>query len=93
MSANAEVGQKLRAGRPAGGYIANPMTINGHPRITFDPAICGGRPTVAGTRVRVSDVLEILAGGANDAEILKDFPYLSLEDIRACSIHATQSPN
>lgn len=87
MSANAEASQKLRAGRVAGGYT-HAMTINGHPRIAFDPAICGGRPTVAGTRVRVSDVLEMLAGGANEAEILKDFPYLSIEDIRACLAYA-----
>jgi len=60
------------------------MTVNGHPRIAFDPTICGGRPTVAGTRVRVSDVLEMLAGGAGEAEILADFPYLGVEDIRAC---------
>ena len=60
------------------------MTLPGHPRIAVDPAVCGGRPTVAGTRVRVSDVLEMLAGGAAEAEILADFPYLRLEDIRAC---------
>jgi uncharacterized protein (DUF433 family) len=38
------------------------MTLPGHPRIAVDPAICGGRPTVAGTRVRVSDVLEMVGG-------------------------------
>jgi uncharacterized protein (DUF433 family) len=60
------------------------MTLAGHPRISIDPAICGGRPTVGGTRVRVTDVLEMLAGGATEAEIVADFPYLSVEDIRAC---------
>lgn len=64
------------------------MTIDGHPRIAFDPAVCGGRPTVAGTRVRVTDVLEMLAGGASEAEIVRDFPYLSVEDIRACLAYA-----
>lgn len=64
------------------------MTVNGHPRIAFDPEICGGRPTVAGTRVRVTDVLEMLAGGASEAEIVEDFPYLSIEDIRACLTYA-----
>jgi uncharacterized protein (DUF433 family) len=88
MSANAEARQKLRAGEPTGSYITLRMTINGHPRIAFDPTICGGRPTVAGTRVRVSDVLEMLAGGANEAEILEDFPYLTLDDIRACLAYA-----
>ena len=64
------------------------MTLAGHPRIAVDAAVCGGRPTVAGTRVRVSDVLEMLAGGATEAEIVKDFPYLSVEDIRACLAYA-----
>ena len=60
------------------------MTLPGHPRISVDPGICGGRPTVAGTRVRVSDVLEMLGGGASTDEILSDFPYLAIEDIHAC---------
>jgi uncharacterized protein (DUF433 family) len=53
-------------------------------RITFDPEQCGGRPCIRGMRIRVKDVLEMLAGGASEAEILKDFPYLEAEDIRAC---------
>ena len=65
------------------------MTAGGHPRIVSDPRICGGRPTVAGTRVRVSDVLEMLASGVSEAEIVADFPYLSVEDIRACLIYGT----
>ncbi|XHS00450.1 hypothetical protein ACFB49_20480 [Sphingomonas sp. DBB INV C78] len=68
-----------------------PMQIAGHPRIAIDPAICGGRPIVAGTRVRVTDVLEMLAGGANEAEIVEDFPYLSPEDVRACIGYAAQA--
>ena len=64
------------------------MTLPGHPRIAVDPAICGGRPTVAGTRVRVSDVLEMLAAGTGEAEIVADFPYLAVEDIRACLAYA-----
>lgn len=60
------------------------MTLPGHPRISVDPAVCGGRPTVAGTRMRVTDILEMLAAGAGEAEILADFPYISREDIRAC---------
>ncbi len=53
-------------------------------RITFDPEQCGGRPCVRGMRIRVKDVLEMLAGGATEEEILADFPYLESEDIRAC---------
>jgi uncharacterized protein (DUF433 family) len=67
------------------------MTLPNHPRIAVDPAICGGRPTVAGTRVRVSDVLEMLAGGASEAEIVADFPYLSVAGIRACLAFAADS--
>ncbi|WEJ98001.1 MAG: DUF433 domain-containing protein [Candidatus Sphingomonas phytovorans] len=64
------------------------MTLSGFPRIAVDPAICGGRPVVAGTRVRVTDILEMLAGGASAAEIAADFPYLSVEDVRAALSYA-----
>lgn len=43
---------------------------------------------MTGTRVRVTDVLEMLAGGASEAEIIRDFPYLAVEDIRACLAYA-----
>ncbi len=52
-------------------------------RITVDPAICGGRPCIRGLRVRVTDVLELLASGASREEILEDYPYLEAEDIQA----------
>lgn len=64
------------------------MTLSGFPRISIDHAVCGGRPTVAGTRVRVSDVLEMLASGANEAEIVADYPYIAAADIRACLAYA-----
>ena len=64
------------------------MQLAGYPRIAVDPAICGGRPIVSGTRVRVSDILEMLAGGADEAEILADFPYVKAEDVRACLAYA-----
>ncbi|NJK91235.1 MAG: DUF433 domain-containing protein [Blastochloris sp.] len=53
-------------------------------RITFDPEQCGGRPCIRSMRIRVKDVLEMLAAGASEAEILEDFPYLEAQDIRAC---------
>jgi uncharacterized protein (DUF433 family) len=53
-------------------------------RITFDPAQCGGRPCIRGMRIRVKDVLELLAAGVAEKEILTDYPYLEEEDIRAC---------
>ena len=52
-------------------------------RITVDSEICGGRPCIRGLRVRVKDILEMLAGGSTRAEILADFPYLEDEDITA----------
>ena len=67
------------------------MTITGHPRIAINPEVCGGRPTVAGTRMRVSDVLEMLAGGASAAEIAADFPYVDEEDVRAVLAYAAAS--
>jgi uncharacterized protein (DUF433 family) len=61
------------------------------PRIALDPAVCGGRPIVAGTRMRVTDVLEMLANGASEADILADFPYLSREDVRAVLAYAANA--
>ena len=59
-------------------------------RITFDPGQCGGRPCIRHYRIRVKDVLDMLAGGATETEILADFPFLELEDIRACFEYAAQ---
>ena len=53
-------------------------------RITFDPNQCGGRPCIRGMRIRVKDVLELLAAGETEGSILADYPYLEVEDIRAC---------
>ena len=52
-------------------------------RITVDPLVCGGRPTLRGMRIRVKDVLDLLAAGADRAEILADYPYLEADDITA----------
>ncbi len=62
-------------------------------RITFNPEQCGGRPCIRGMRIRVNDVLEMLAGGAGEQEILQDFPYLEAEDIRACLEYAAAQVN
>ena len=45
-------------------------------RITVDPDVCGGRPCIRGLRIRVKDVLDLLAAGATREEILADYPYL-----------------
>jgi uncharacterized protein (DUF433 family) len=64
------------------------MRLPGYPRIAIDAAVCGGRPVIAGTRVRVTDVLEMLAGGVGTAEILEDFPYLVEADVLAALAYA-----
>ena len=53
-------------------------------RITIDPAKRGGKPCVRGLRITVYDVLEYLASGMSEGEILRDFPDLTQDDIRAC---------
>lgn len=57
-------------------------------RITIDPEVVHGRPAVRGTRMRVADVLSLLASGASEAEILEDYPYLIADDIKACLAYA-----
>jgi uncharacterized protein (DUF433 family) len=57
-------------------------------RITVEPGKMGGRPCIRGMRIRVMDVLEMLAGGATEVEILEDFPCLELKDIRAALTYA-----
>ena len=47
------------------------------------PDVCGGRPCIRGLRIRVKDVLDLLAAGATREEILADYPYLEAEDITA----------
>jgi uncharacterized protein (DUF433 family) len=53
-------------------------------RITINPDQCGGLPCIRGQRIRVKDVLDLLAAGASESEVLGDYPYLESEDIRAC---------
>ena len=62
-------------------------------RIAADPAICGGRPCVKGTRMRVSDILDMLASGTTDEEILQDYPYLDADDIAAARVHSIRFPS
>ena len=52
--------------------------------ITIEPGKRGGQPCIRGMRITVDDVLEYLASGMSEDEILSDFPYLTREDIRAC---------
>jgi uncharacterized protein (DUF433 family) len=52
-------------------------------RITMHPDVCSGRPCIRGLRIRVKDVLDLLAPGATREEIMADYPYLEGEDIAA----------
>jgi uncharacterized protein (DUF433 family) len=53
-------------------------------RITVDPARCGGRPCVRGLRIRVTDVLDLLAAGLTPDAIVAELPDLEFEDVSAC---------
>lgn len=59
-----------------------------NPRIVSDLSICGGEPTVKGTRIPVHIILSHLAAGENYEEVLKQFPRLTQEDILACLEYA-----
>jgi uncharacterized protein (DUF433 family) len=59
-------------------------------RITVEPDKCGGRPCIRGLRIRVTDILEMLADGASSEQILRDFPYLEPDDIRAALAYAAR---
>jgi uncharacterized protein (DUF433 family) len=52
--------------------------------ITIEPGKRGGKPCIRGLRITVSDVLDYLAGGMSEQDILRDFPDLTADDIRAC---------
>ena len=52
-------------------------------RITINPEQCGGRPCIRGMRIRVIDVLDLLAAGLNEDEVIQELPDLAREDIRA----------
>lgn len=57
-------------------------------RITINPHLCGGRPCIRNMRIRVKDVLDLLASGASTEEILEDYPYLEEDDIKAALAYA-----
>ena len=53
-------------------------------RITVDLEQCGGRPCILGMRVRVTDVLDLLAVGLTPEQVISELPYLELDGVRAC---------
>ncbi len=59
-------------------------------RITIDSEQCGGKPCIRHMRIRVKDVLEMLGSGMSESEILAEFPYLELDDLRAAQLYAAR---
>ena len=62
-------------------------------RITYNPKQCGGKPCIRGMRIRVVDIIQMLAENVDVKEILADFPDLEVEDIQACLLLAAQRIN
>ena len=56
--------------------------------ITIEPGKLGGKPCIRGMRITVYDVLDYLASGMTEEQIINDFPYLTREDIQACLSYA-----
>jgi len=65
--------------------------VNYHDRVTIEPGKRGGKPCIRGLRITVYDVLEYLASGMSEDQILRDFPDLMREDIRASIAFAGDS--
>ena len=59
-------------------------------RITVNPRQCGGRPCIRGMRIRVIDILELLAAGLTFEQIIEELPDLELEDIKAALLYAVR---
>lgn len=59
-------------------------------RVTVNSAQCGGRPCIRGMRIRVTDILELLAAGETTNQILTDYPYLEAEDVTAALLYAAR---
>lgn len=60
-------------------------------RITLNPEQCGGRPCIREMRIRVSDILELLAAGLSSAEVLDELPDLEAEDVEAARLYGLNS--
>jgi uncharacterized protein (DUF433 family) len=59
-------------------------------RITVNPRQCGGRPCIRGMRIRVIDILELLAAGLSFEQIIEELPDLEVEDIKAALLYAVR---
>ena len=59
-------------------------------RISIDPRVCGGRPCIKGTRIWVSLILDFLADGMSEAELLTDYPQLTHDDVLAAIAYGAE---
>ncbi len=59
-------------------------------RITINPEICNGKPTIRNTRYTIDLILDLLSAGMSDIEIIDDYPALEIDDIKACLAFASQ---
>jgi uncharacterized protein (DUF433 family) len=66
--------------------MSNPLD-----RISIDPAICGGKPCIKGTRIWVSLILDMLASGTTEAELLADYPGLTHDDVLAAIAYGAEA--
>ncbi len=73
---------------PAAAFTLYYLDMSYQDIITIDPGKRGGKPCIRGMRITVYDVLECLASGVSQEELLQDFPYLTKEDILACLSYA-----
>lgn len=60
-------------------------------RVTIDPNVCGGKPCIKGTRIWVSLVLDLLAGGMAESELLAEYPQFSHEDVLAAIAYGAEA--
>jgi uncharacterized protein (DUF433 family) len=66
--------------------MSNPLD-----RISIDPAICGGKPCIKGTRIWVSLILDLLASGTTETELLADYPGLTHDDVLAAIAYGAEA--
>ena len=66
------------------------MNVDLLSRITVEDGKCGGRPCIRGKRMRVTDILDLLSGGASFEEILEDYPFLERDDLLAAIAYAAR---
>ena len=60
-------------------------------RISIDPAVCGGKPCIKGTRIWLSLILDVLADGMSEAELLAEYPQLAHEDVLAAIAYGAEA--